>query len=251
MDTKTMKSLMLLCLCVGIIVGITIGCDMIIPEEFKEKIYSSPAEEQYICSLFMKPITTTASPRQVSDSTVYLVSGRALSSFAFIPQQELDTMTDNKLLKKYYTQIVDSLPNIPKNSLVFFEYAKRPADAPKTIYAKLVVPTQATYTIYVSLEFYFTSTTSNLGENVLPEVLRSDTSSIPLKDVITNEQLSACSQTVTGAGTTTRVLTIKGRYEATLDQGTYVVRFTLTKPEEMVNPTTRGLFYFKLYIRSK
>lgn len=249
MDTNTIKGFLLLILSVGFVLLVGIGCDTILPEEFKEKVYETPEEDQYVCSLLSKPITTTANPRQVSDTTVVLLTGRTLASFASIPRKEFDTLTENQILKKYYAQIVDSLPTLPQNALIFFEYAKKASEAPKTIYAKIDVPAQATYTIYVSLEYYFTSSTSNLGENVIPEFLRSDTSLVKVNDAIPSERLSACAQVISGAGTSARVLTIKGRYEVPLNQGTTVVRFTLSKPEEIVNPTTKGLFYFKLYIR--
>lgn len=247
------KWIVTLCFCGGsalFLLGVG-GCDTLIPEEFKAKTYDTPSIDAQACSMLSRTIRTTASPRQVNDSAVALITARTLASFATISRSELDTLTENQIIKKYYTMLTDSLPALVTDSLVLVEYAAQSANVPKTVYAKLVIPSGAAkslYRFYFSLQYFYTGSTSNLGEYVFPEVLRSDTTLVPMNDRMSMESLTACTQLISGAGTTTRVLTIRGRYEMEAVPGAYIVRFTLSDPRVITDPQSRGLLYFKLVI---
>ncbi len=248
---KTLWSFLMLFLsfCSAVVVVSTTGCDTILPDEFKSKTYSTPDNDERACTLLSKEVRTTASPRRVFDSSVVLLTGKSIGSFSFIPRAEIDTLTENQIVNKYYSSIIDSLPALVKDSLIFFEYATLPSRAPSKTYAKLNVPAgNHHYTIYISLQYYLSPDRANIGEYVMPEIINQDTVSFQLNTAMKNESISACTQLVSGAGTVAKVLTIRGRFEVSLSQGVYIVRFTLSNPQLMTNPETSGLLYFKIVI---
>ena len=218
---------------------LNMGCESILPDEYKEKKFDSPAIDAYACSMLSK---------QVYDSSVVLITGRSLSRFStFIPQQELDTLSANQVIKKYYSQLLDSLPALGTDSLIFLEYAKSPAKAPQNVYAKIVATGgKQEYVFYISLQYYISSNGRNTHEYVLPDIIKSDTSLVPCDNSMSNESISSCTQFVSSAQGSEKVFTIKGRFKFNLSPGTYLVRFYLSNPA-MMAPAT-GLLYFKLLI---
>lgn len=252
MNKKARFSFFGICIVLTLLLSFLIGCDSILPEDFKEKTFEAPAQDALACSLLSKSISTTATPRKVNDSTVVLITGRTLKSFStFIPTGDLDTLTHNQLINKYFNQLIDSLPALTNDTVILFEYMLKGAKAPDTIYAKFIPPlVKSDYIFYISLEYFYEQAQSNLGEYVIPQVIRSDTSLVAIDNSMSNEIITSCTKLVYGAGTSKKVLVIKGRFSMQVQSGaSYIVRFILSNPPVMVDPNTKGLYYFKLLVK--
>lgn len=199
------------------------GCDSMLPSEFKSKEYQ-------ISSLDAKGLAL------LNDSTSHaVVQSRSLSSLTFVTQQQLNTQTENQIVMANYATMIDSLPALVTDSLVWVKYI--PTNAVNYALLKVLPGQPKDLTLYTSLFYYQNGTANNFNEYVTVSIVRNDTSVITLTDDMTGEAITGSMTTVAAGGGQRIVPVIKGRFKVQLDQeGTYLVRFTLSSPTAISNP---------------
>jgi len=202
---------------------IGVGCDSVLPAEFKSKEYAiSPVDARAVALL--------------TDSTQKVIQSRSLSSLTFVDTTSLATQSENQVVLANYATMIDSLQTLVSDTLLWVKYMPN-----RTInYALLkILPGQPkNLNIYTSLFYYSDGATNNFNEYVTVSIVRSDTSVIRLADDMAGETISGSTGTVTVAGSNRIVPIIKGRFKVQLDQeGTYLVRFTLSSASAISNPT--------------
>jgi hypothetical protein len=228
-----------------------IGCDSLLPDEYKAKNFNAASVDTLAGYLLTRdtlndaqgntisyqyyPITTTRF--RILPVTWTYANLNTLASFA----TPSDT-ADNQIIHSRFDTLVNVLMPLPSDSLILVKY---PAN--KSIsYAVLQASSSKDIHIYTSLQYYWTSTANNINDCVTVDLIKSDTTLVSASRVMPPEDANCSLENilVNGASTTLRV--INARYTAHLDQGVYLIRFTLSNPVTMSNPLRQPSIAFQL-----
>ncbi len=199
------------------------GCDSALPDEYKSKEYQlSPLDARGLAIL-----TDTVSHT--------LIQTRSLSSLTFVTAGELDTLTENRVVMNHYTTMIDSLPALVTDSLIWAKYIT--GRAVNYAVLKIGAGDPKDLILYTSLFYYQDGSTNNFNEYVTPSIVGSDTSVVTLNDDMTGETITGSMISVPAGGGVRSIPAIKGRFKIHVAQeGTYLVRFTLSAPSTISNP---------------
>jgi hypothetical protein len=147
-------------------------------------------------------------------------------------------MTDNQIINSDFTRLSDSLRSLKYDTLMFLTSP----DSQKISYAKISSSQPKDFYVYTSLFF----NDANISQSVDIEIIKSDTSLVPVSVDIGNE--TATSLIVYRAGGLPGKRT---RYKVHLETGTYIVRFTMSDAL-LVRGSDSGALHskFKMFISS-
>jgi hypothetical protein len=228
-----------------------IGCDSLLPDEFKAKNFNPADVDTLAGNLLTRdtinnaqgntisyqyyPITTTRF--RILPVTWAYANSNVLTSFA----TPSDT-TDNQIIHSKFNTLVDSLVSLPSDSLILVKY---PANQGIS-YAVLKVSSSENIHIYTSLQYYWMAAASNVNEYVTVDLIKSDTTLVSASRVISPEDANCSLENILNNGVSTTLRVINARYTVHLDQGVYLVRFTLSNPVTIGNPLTQPASAFKL-----
>jgi hypothetical protein len=237
---------------VGMLFIACMGCDSILSDEFKAKNFTATDVDVSASNLLSRdtindaqgntisyqyyPITSTRF--RILDSTKWMyANASALTSFA----TQSDT-TDSKIIYAHFDAIVGALNSIPSDSLVIVKYPAGQAVS----YAVLRASTSKDVHIYTSLQYYWTNTASNINDYVTVEIIKRDTTLVSGSRVISPEDANCSLENILVNGASTTLRTINARLTAHVDQGVYLIRFTLSNPVSISNPLTQPASVFHL-----
>jgi hypothetical protein len=230
-----------------------IGCDSIMPDEFKAKNFN-PAEVDTVAGNMLTrdtvndaqgntisyqyyPITTTRF--RILPVTWAYAASKSLESFA----SPSDT-SDNQIIHSKFNTLIDSLVSLPSDSLILVKY---PQANTKISYAVLKASSSKDIHIYTSLQYYLTPAASNINEYIAIDIIKNDTTLVSTSSMIPPEVAYSSSENILDiSGASKTIPVINARYTAHLDQGVYIIRFTLSNPEAISNPLTQPASAFKL-----
>jgi hypothetical protein len=200
-----------------------VGCDNLLPSEFRQKEYTAPDVDIRVCNQLSRNLLDSTG-QVIDPSACYLVNSRALASL--VDSTTRATSTDNQIILSKFNELVDGLkPPLERDTLILVQY---PADQ-RVTYAVLNVSSGQSKDIYIYTSLHYNQ--NNLAENVAVQLVRNDTSQVSYSDDMRAEIATGCTQLVTVAGTPRIVPTIRSRYRIHLEEGIYLVRFVVSRPE--------------------
>lgn len=219
---QSTSALLKLFLISTLLVG-AVGCDSLLPSEFKEKQYTAPDIDTRACNRLSRNLIDSTG-QVIDPAACYLVNSRALASL--VDSTTRATSTDNQIILSKFSALVDSLkPPLVRDTLTLIQY---PADQ-RVTYAVLNVSSGESKDVYIYTSLHYNQ--NNIGENVAVQLVRSDTAVVSYSDDMRAEIVSGCTQLVSVAGTARIVPTIRARYRIHLEEGVYLVRFIISRPE--------------------
>ena len=236
-----------------------IGCDSLLPTDFKAKNFT-PSDidskagnlltsdtlndtQGFTASYQYVPLDASGQPINLGNSTPpaavtfrYLpvtwsiVQSQTLASFA----TATDT-TDNRIIQSQFNSLTSILPELHQDSLIVINYSG------KVSYAVLKSAQAKDVYLYTSLLYYYNATngTSNISDYVTVDLVKGDTSVVSPSSMVSTESAYNSSERILSTNNQTKIVpVISTRYVIHLDQGSvYLVRFTLTNPSQISNPT--------------
>jgi hypothetical protein len=200
-----------------------LACDSLVPSEFEDQKYTAPDIDSRACTRLSRNLIDSTG-QVIDPSASYLVTSRALESL--VDSATRATSTDNQIILARFNVLADSLrPTLLRDTLTLVQY---PADEAVT-YAVLDVSSGQSKDIYIYTSLHYNET--NFGEYVAIELVRSDTSLVSSSDDMHPETVSSCTQSVSVAGGVRVIPTIRARYKIHVEEGVYLVRFVISRPE--------------------
>ena len=236
-----------------------LGCDNLLPTDFKAKNFTASDIDSkagnlltsdtlndtqgFTASYQYVPLDGSGQPINLANSTPpaavtfrYLpvawsiVRSQTLTSFA----TSTDT-TDNRIIRSQFNLLTSILPELHQDSLIVINYSD------KVSYAVLKSAQVKDVYLYTSLLYYYNAAngTSNINDYVTVDLVKSDTSVVSPSSLISAESAYNSSERILSVNNTVKIVpAISARYTIHLDQGSvYLVRFTLTNPSQISNPT--------------
>jgi hypothetical protein len=200
-----------------------VGCDSLLPSEFKEKEYTAPDIDVRACNQLSRNLVDSAG-QVIDPAASYVVESRALASL--VDSATRASLTDNQIIFSRFNALVTSLePALLRDTLTLVQY---PADQSVT-YATLRVSSGQSKDVCIYTSLHFNQ--NNIGEYVAIQIVRNDTSLVSSSDDMPAEVATGCTQRVSVAGGEQLVPTIRARYRIHLEEGVYLVRFIISSPE--------------------
>jgi hypothetical protein len=236
-----------------------LGCDSLLPTDFKAKNFTASAIDSKAGNLLTSdtlndtqgftvsyqyvPLDGSGQPINLANSTPptavtfrYLpvtwsiVQSQTLRSFA----TSTDT-TDNRIIRSQFNSLTSILPELHQDSLIVINYSD------KVSYAVLKSAQAKDVYLYTSLLYYYNAAngTTNINDYVTVDLVKSDTSVVSPSSMISTESAYNSSERILSANNKIIIVpVISAGYTIHLDQGSvYLVRFTLTNPSQISNPT--------------
>jgi hypothetical protein len=240
---------------------VCIGCDSLLPTEFKAKNFTAADIDIKAGNLLTSDTLNDAQGLTVSYQYVPLDgSGLPISlsmstppatvSFRYLPvtwstirSQTLGNFatladtTDNQIIQSSFNSLVTTLPELHQDSLIVVNYSGN-----KVSYAVLKSAQGKDVYLYTSLLYYYRAAnngTSNLSDYVSIDLVKSDTSIISPSTILSPESSYSSNEKILSAANAIKIVPVmSARYAIHLDQGSaYLVRFTLTNSSQISNPT--------------
>jgi hypothetical protein len=212
---------------VSIVIVSAVGCDSILPDEFKKKDYTNSEIDQRACVLLSRDTITNAQGittgyRVLGDSVLAWNLGRFRKTI--IDSVTLADSTENRSILPYFDTLVDSLEQLSPDSVLLVRY---PADQRVSFAVLKVLPGQSRdITIYASLQY----NADNVNEYVDIQLLKRDTTFVPLVSDMPGEAVSGGTLTITYQSAPWIIPIIKARNKYHVEEGVYLVRFSVTTP---------------------
>ncbi|MGD0591662.1 MAG: hypothetical protein ABSA44_12835 [Bacteroidota bacterium] len=183
------------------------------------------------------PLDGSGQPISLSNSTPPTpVSFRSLPvTWSIVHSQSLGDTIDNQIILSGFDSLAAVLPELHQDSLIAVNYSG------KVSYAVLKSAQAKDIYFYTSLLYYYNATnaTSNINDYVSIDLVKRDTSVVsPSSTISTESAYNSSERILSGNNKIEIVPVISARYTIHLDQGSvYLVRFTLTNPSQISNPT--------------
>ncbi|MGD0339158.1 MAG: hypothetical protein ABSB78_10240 [Bacteroidota bacterium] len=199
---------------VGIVVMIGIGCDSILPEKFKNKEYTIADIDSRACII-------------LSDTTGKSIQTMTLQGFvdtATWRRFTQDSLTENQVLYPKFSVLVDSLPQLVRDSLMVVGYPK----GENTTYSVLRVLPGESKDIYIYTSLFYNA--DNVNEYISIRLMKSDTIDVNYSNDMVGETISGSTQTILVQSEERIVPTIRSRNKIHVEEGVYLVRFGMSNP---------------------
>lgn len=197
-----------------------IGCDSILPDEFKEKDYSSPTIDVTASNILARDTTGYST----NPNNFYIVNARTMLSMVDnITQVKLtqDSITENQVILSKFDALADSLNATPliRDTEMFIQID----NSSSTAYSVLNISAGQSKDIYLYTSLIYTST--NINEYLSVQLIKRDTSLLSYSNDMLMETVSSGTTSIVDAGQSRLVPIIKGRYRIHVEEGVYLVRF--------------------------
>ena len=232
----------------GVLMFIVIGCDSLTPDEFKAKNFNAPQVDVTAGSLMGQDTINDAQGNTISyqyypiTTTRFIVDTPVTWTYANSDTLTGSKTTDNQIIYSKFDSVANSLRSLPSDSLILLRY---PAN--KNIsYAVLRSSSSKDIHIYTGLQYYWTNSASNINDYITIDIIKSDTTLVSTSTLIPPEVAYCSLENILVNGATTTIPLINARYTAHLDQGVYLIRFTLSNPVTISNPLKQPASTFKL-----
>jgi len=232
----------------GVLLFIGIGCDSLTPNEFKAKSFNAPQVDISAGNLMGQDTINDANGNTISyqyypiTTTRFRVDTPVTWTYANSDTLTGSRTTDNQIIYSKFDSVANTLESLPSDSLILLRY---PAD--KSIsYAVLRSGSSKDIHIYTGLQYYWTSSASNINEYITIDIIKSDTTLVSASTLIPPEVAYCSLEKILVNGASTTIPMINARYTAHLDQGVYLIRFTLSNPAAISNPLRQPASTFRL-----
>jgi len=248
-NQMTSLTIKLLLVCALLLIGS--GCDKMLPDEYKAQNFSASPGDTLAGRLLTRDTINDAQGNTISYQYYPITSTRfkilpvawAYSSSSGLSSYATGSDTaDNKIIISKFSTIAAGLNALPFDSLVLVNYPAGQAVS----YAVLKIGTAEDIHIYTSLQYYWTSSATNINEYVTVDLVKSDTTLVSGSRVISPQDANCALENVLVNGASSIVRVINARLTAHVDPGTYLVRFTLSNPAAISNPLTQPASVFHL-----
>jgi hypothetical protein len=189
-----------------------IRCDSILPEDFKTKEYTIAGIDNQACTMLL-------------DTTGTNIYARTLASLkTIVDSAALANGSENQVILQKFSALVDSLPQLVEGSLMITYYATDQ----KNSYAVLKVLSGQAKDLYIYTSLFYNA--NNVNEYITVRLLKSDTTEVSYSNDMPGETVSGGTQTIIVASDERIVPTIRSRDIVHVDEGVYIVRFTMSDP---------------------
>jgi hypothetical protein len=196
-------------LLIVIIVMIGIGCDSILPEDFKKKDFTIAEIDGRACTALSGTVGTEIIPRTLA---------------SFVDSATLANSTENQIILSHFSVLADSVPQLVQETLMIVD-----STGMKNTYAVLTIPQGQAKDLYIYTSLFYTA--ENVNEYVTIRLLKSDTSEVAFSNDMTGETVSGGTQTIIVQSQERIVPTIRSRDMVHVEPGTYLVRLAMTNPQ--------------------
>jgi hypothetical protein len=231
----------------GVMLFAGIGCDSLLPDEYKAKNFNAADVDVLAGNLLTRDTVNDAQGNTISYQYYPITTTRFRIlpvTWAFANSDTLtgNTTSDNQIIYSKFDSVTNALESLPSDSLILVKY---PAN--KSIsYAVLQASSSKDIHIYTSLQYYWTSTASNINEYVTVDLIKSDTTLVSASRVVPPEDANCSLENILNNGASQTLRVINARYTVHLDQGVYLIRFTLSNPVAISNPLRQPASAFGL-----
>lgn len=239
---QNMLTTFLRLLLVSVMLFAGIGCDSLLPDEFKAKNFNAADIDIKAGALLTRDTINnsqgntvsyqyypiTAASYRILDTTWAFINSKAFVDFSFVDSTTRANNTDNQIILLKGSTLIDSLQELISDTLLLVRY---PANQ-KTTYAILKSNSSKDIYIYTSLQYY----SDNINEYVSIDLIKEDTSLASTSSEVSPETAYHSFERILVGGISTIVPVISARYTAHLNQGVYFIRFTLSNPQTISNP---------------
>jgi hypothetical protein len=196
-------------LLIVIIVMIGIGCDSILPEDFKKKDFAIAEIDGRACTILSDTVGTKIAP---------------LSLASFADSATLANNTENKIILSNFSVITAGLPLLVQESLMIVD-----STGQKNTYAVLTIPQGQAKDLYIYTSLFYTA--ENVNEYVTIRLLKSDTTEVAFSNDMAGEIVSGGTQTIIVQSQERIVPIVRSRDKVHVEAGTYLVRLTMSNPQ--------------------
>ncbi len=207
------------------LIFVCVGCDSIIPSEFKSETFAPPEIDVIASQLLARPIIDSVSGRPNS-ALCYVVNSRPMNSLVDSATQAAYS-TDNQIIRALFDLLVDSLSRTPilQDTIT----GVRVADTTNNvIYALYNDSTGQPKDVDVYVSLMFTNRNVTNRDYISIQFISRDTVIAAYSDGLSLETLASGSQAVNTDGGIRVIPTIRARYRIHLVDGVYIVRFTMS-----------------------
>lgn len=246
---KTFASFLKLFLA-GVMLFAGLGCNSMTPDEYKAKNFNASDIDVLAGNLLTRDTINDTQGNTISYQYYPVTTTRFITlpiTWAYANSDTLtgNTTTDNQIIYSKFDSVTHVLESLPSDSLILVKY---PASN-SISYAVLRASSSKDIHIYTSLQYYgisATITTTNINEYITIDIIKSDTTFVSTSTVIPSEVAYCSSEKIINNGASKTIPVINARYTAHLDQGVYLIRFTLSNPVTISNPLKQPASAFKL-----
>jgi hypothetical protein len=230
-----------------------LGCDSLLPTDFKAKNFTPSAidvkagnlltsdtlndPQGFTVSYQYVPLDSSGVPISLNSSTAPVTYRSLPVTWSIVHSQSLGGTTDNQIILSGFDSLTNVLPELHQDSLIVINYS----DSSKVSYVVLKSAQAKDVYLYTSLLYYYKAlnATSNINDYVSIDLVKRDTSIVSPSLMTSTESAYGSSEKILSANNAiTIVPVIRARYTIHLDQGSvYLVRFTLTNWSQISNPT--------------
>jgi hypothetical protein len=247
-----------------------IGCDSVMPDEFKDKNFNAADIDIRAGNLLVGdtlndsqgltysyqsgPLDSSGTPIHPGGGSAVTYRTKLPITWSIITSQTLarfatatDTI-DNQIIYSKFDNVTNALPLLHTDSLIIVNY---PANQ-SVSYAVLNISSGQSKDVYVytSLLYYSTGSVTNINDYVSVDLIKRDTSLVSSSSAMPTESAFCSYEKIMYSSAPRIVSTIRARYKVHLDQGSvYLVRFTLSSIT-ISNPLSRIANQFKVAILS-
>jgi hypothetical protein len=218
-----------------------------LPDEYKAKNFNAADVDASAGKLLTRDTINDTQGNTISYQYYPITTTRFITlpvTWAYAHSDTLtgNTTTDNQMIYSNFNSVTNTLYPLPTDSLILVTY---PAN--KSIsYAVLQAGSAKDIHIYTSFQYYWTSSASNINEYITIDIIKSDTTLVSSSTVIPSEVAYCSSENILVNGASKTIPVINARYTAHVDQGVYLIRFTLSNPVAISNPLRQPASAFKL-----
>ncbi|MBN1397333.1 MAG: hypothetical protein JXA06_04800 [Bacteroidetes bacterium] len=239
MNSKTHNFILYAFIAAACVLLTQTGCDSLLPSEYKAQEYTASSTEMAVYP-YLAQNHLDSLGNIIDSANCHIARMRSLSGL--VDSTTLANNTDNQLIVSRFNQLADSLDTLVRDSLLVIS---NPEDA-KIGYSTFSVTAGQSKEIYIYISLHLTggssTTSNNINEYVVAELIRSDSSVVSSTNEMENVLVSSASQTVLVSSNSIIVPLINARYHVRVEEGLYYMRFTLSN-SSAIGP-------FKVYIRS-
>jgi len=231
----------------GVMFFAGLGCNSILPDEFKAKNFNAADVDVLAGNLLTRDTINDAQGNTISYQYYPITSTRFITlpvTWTYAKSDTLtgNTTTDNQIIYSKFDSVANALKSLPSDSLILVKYPTNKSIS----YAVLQASSSKDIHIYTSLQYYWTAAASNINEYITIDIIKSDTTLVSASTVIPPEVAYCSLENILANGASTTIPIINARYTAHLDQGVYLIRFTLNNPVTISNPLRQPASTFKL-----
>lgn len=233
---------------VSVLLFTGIGCDTILPDEFKAKNFNTPEIDILAGNLLAQDTINDAQGNTISyqyypiTTTRFIVDTPVTWTYANSDTLTGNLTTDNQIIYSKFDSVANTLESLPSDSLILVKYPTNKIIS----YAVLNASSSKDIHVYTSLQYYWTTSASNINEYVTVDIIKSDTTLVSVSTVIPPEVAYCSLENILVNEASTTIPIINARYTAHLDQGVYFIRFTLSNPVAISNPLKQPASAFNL-----